>query len=163
MRVLAKERAKQVLSARGVPCVQRKRSFQPAHFPDCPSRGRRSHRYCPQNPREWCPEPLFSDPLRPSTGDFWQSHLRLPAPEPSLRPMNGIKLFRFLARQLNHPGGNDLQTRLLETVIDRADGIFCNRIRFDDGQSTLKLHENSSQCELPFYNQVRCFRGASKA
>src|SRR5437868_3442277 len=57
--------------------------------------------------------------------------------------MNRIKTLRFIAGQPCHPGGDDLESRALETSIDRSDDIFGDRVRLNDGKGAFYRHSRA--------------------
>jgi hypothetical protein len=51
-----------------------------------------------------------------------------------------IETLGLATRQLGEPGGDDLETGLLETAVDLADHVLGDGIGLDDGKGALQRH-----------------------
>src|SRR5450755_2381057 len=76
--------------------------------------------------------------------------------------VNCIKAFRFITGQPSHPRRDDLESRFLETSINRPDDVFGNRVRFDDGKGTFYRHSWTPTCKYDKCEEIQDYitRGA---
>jgi hypothetical protein len=54
--------------------------------------------------------------------------------------VHGVELLGFLARQVHHAGGHDLQAGAFETGVDLADDVLGHGVGLDDGEGAFDRH-----------------------
>ena len=61
--------------------------------------------------------------------------------------VHGIELLGFAARQVGHPGGDDLQAGGLEAGVDLADDVLGHGVGLDDGEGAFDSHVRFPELE----------------